>query len=109
MIGRVAMRWFMNIAASAYSPPVEPALNRHQRHGEDSTVNDVLPVGLAPALNTDQAAVYCGLARATMEGLRCKGGGPRFVRYGRKAVRYLQRDLDTWMAGLTVSSTSEAA
>jgi predicted DNA-binding transcriptional regulator AlpA len=68
-----------------------------------------LPHGLTAALNTEQASLYTGLAAATLEGLRCKGGGPRFVRYGRKAVRYLTADLDAWMAGLTVSSTSEAA
>lgn len=67
-----------------------------------------LPAGLTPAMNTEQAASYCGLASATMEGLRCKGGGPRFVRYGRKAVRYLLSDLDAWMAERTVASTSEA-
>lgn len=70
-----------------------------------SAVN--LPAGLTPALNTEQAATYCGLAPATMEGLRCKGGGARFVRYGRKAVRYLLSDLDAWMAERTVASTSE--
>ena len=70
------------------------------------TVN--LPAGLTPAMNTKQAASYCGLASATMEGLRCKGGGPRFVRYGRKAVRYLLSHLDAWMAERTVASTSEA-
>jgi predicted DNA-binding transcriptional regulator AlpA len=69
----------------------------------------LLPPGLAPALNTDQAAAYCGLAAATMEGLRCKGGGPRYVRYGRKAVRYLVADLDDWMADRTIGSTSEQA
>lgn len=66
-----------------------------------------MPDGVPPALNTEQASVYTGLAVATLEGLRCRGGGPRFVRYGRKAVRYLVRDLDEWMAARTVSSTSE--
>lgn len=66
-----------------------------------------LPGGIPPALNTEQAAIYTGLAVATLEGLRCRGGGPRFVRYGRKAVRYLIHDLDEWMAERTVSSTSE--
>jgi len=72
-------------------------------------IRSSLPNGLTAALNTEQAGIYTGLAPATLEGLRCKGGGPRFVRYGRKAVRYLTADLDRWMAGLTVSSTSEAA
>jgi predicted DNA-binding transcriptional regulator AlpA len=72
-----------------------------------SKIRVSLPAGLIPAVNTDQAAAYCGLASATMEGLRCKGGGPRFVRYGRKAVRYLIADLDAWMVERTVASTSE--
>ena len=66
-----------------------------------------LPTGVAPAFNTDQASAYTGLAPATLERLRCTGGGPRFVRYGRKAVRYLIADLDAWMSARTVSSTSE--
>lgn len=66
-----------------------------------------LPDGLTPALNTEQAAAYTGLAEKTLEGLRCRGGGPRFVRYGRKAVRYLVSDLDAWMRSRVVSSTSE--
>lgn len=74
-----------------------------------SAANDLLPQGLTPALDTAQAAAYTGLALKTLEGLRCRGGGPRFVRYGRKAVRYLVADLDSWMAARTVASTSEAA
>ncbi|KAB7645552.1 helix-turn-helix domain-containing protein [Polymorphobacter fuscus] len=66
-----------------------------------------LPSGARPALNTEQAAAYCGLAATTMETLRCRGGGPRFVRYGRKAIRYVMSDLDQWMAARTVGSTSE--
>lgn len=71
------------------------------------TGGTTLPDGVAPALNTEQASIYTGLATATLEGLRCRGNGPRFVRYGRKAVRYLMRDLDEWMAARTVGSTSE--
>ena len=67
----------------------------------------ILPAGISPAFNTEQAASYTGLASATLEGLRSRGGGPRFVRYGRKAVRYLIADLDAWMAERTVASTSE--
>lgn len=70
---------------------------------------NILPAGCAPALNTAQASVYLGLAEKTLEGLRTRGGGPRFVKYGRKAVRYLKPDLDAFMAERTVASTSEAA
>lgn len=68
-----------------------------------------LPVGCFPALNTAQASAYTGLAAKTLETLRTRGGGPRFVRYGRKAVRYLKADLDAFVAERTISSTSEAA
>lgn len=68
---------------------------------------NILPAGCAPALNTAQASAYLGLAEKTLEGLRTRGGGPRFVKYGRKAVRYLKPDLDTFMAERTVGSTSE--
>ncbi len=68
-----------------------------------------LPPGCAPAMNTVQAGAYIGLSSKTLETLRTRGGGPRFVRYGRKAVRYLKADLDAFMAARFVASTSEAA
>ena len=89
--------------------------NRKERRahaaGGDDAVEELrcaLPPGLRPALNTEQTSVYTGLAEATLEGLRSRGGGPRFIRYGRKAVRYLVADLDDWMAKRAVASTSEA-
>jgi len=72
------------------------------------TNNMTLPDGLVPALNTARAAAYTGLAEKTLEGLRCRGGGPKFIRYSRKAVRYFVRDLDEWMSARVVGSTSEA-
>lgn len=72
----------------------------------DSLSTD-LPDGLSAALTTEQASQYTGLAEKTLEGLRCRGGGPRFVRYSRRAVRYLVRDLDEWISACTVASTSE--
>jgi len=68
-----------------------------------------LPPGCSPALDTAQAALYTGLAPATLEKLRCLGGGPRFVRFGRRAVRYLKADVDQWLAARTFENTSEVA
>jgi predicted DNA-binding transcriptional regulator AlpA len=59
------------------------------------------------ALNTKQAATYTGLSVATLEKLRCYGGGPRFVSYSRRAVRYRIADLEEWMADRTVANTSQ--
>lgn len=69
----------------------------------------VLPNGCDPAFNTPQAATYTGLAAAYLEKLRSVGGGPKFLRYGRRAVRYRKCDLDDWMTKHERSSTSEAA
>jgi hypothetical protein len=74
-----------------------------------ANIHPILPEGCEPALDTVQAAAYTGLAPAYLEKLRCVGGGARFIRYGRRAVRYLKADLDGWMAERAVFSTSEAA
>ena len=66
-----------------------------------------LPDGLPPALDTETAAIYTGLAPKTLEKLRHNGSGPKFVRYSRNAVRYRVSDLDEWMSARTVSSTSQ--
>ena len=68
-----------------------------------------LPEGCEPAFDTVQAAAYTGLAAAYLEKLRSVGGGARFIRYGRRAVRYRKRDLDEWMTEHERLSTSEAA
>ncbi|WP_260600437.1 helix-turn-helix transcriptional regulator [Sphingomonas endolithica] len=62
---------------------------------------------LPAALNTEQASRYTGLATATLEKLRCTGGGPPFVSYSRRAIRYRLADLDAWMTARTRCSTSE--
>ena len=69
----------------------------------------VLPDGCSPALDTVQASAYTGLSIPYLEKLRCIGGGPRFVKYGRRAVRYLKADIDLWLIAHTFESTSEAA
>ncbi len=58
-------------------------------------------------LNTVQAADYLGLSRRTLEGLRHRGGGPTFIRLGRKAVRYSLDDLMAWAEAGRRSSTSD--
>ena len=69
----------------------------------------ILPDGCDPAFDTAQCAAYTGLSPAYLEKLRCIGGGPRFLRYGRRAVRYAKGDVDVWMAAHAVNNTSQAA
>lgn len=54
---------------------------------------------------TSEAASFLKLGKSTLEQLRLKGGGPSFVRFGPKTIRYRYADLMAW--GRTYSSTSE--
>jgi predicted DNA-binding transcriptional regulator AlpA len=57
-------------------------------------------------LRTPEAAFYCGSSPSTFEKLRLVGGGPRFIKLGRRVV-YDPADLDTWLASNRRASTSE--
>lgn len=57
-------------------------------------------------LRTPEAAAYCGSSASTFEKLRLFGGGPRFVKIGRRVV-YDPADLDQWLAAHRRTSTSD--
>jgi hypothetical protein len=57
-------------------------------------------------LNTHRAAEYVGLSASTLEKLRLSGGGPYFIKLG-KRVAYHVDDLDSWLAANRRGSTSD--
>lgn len=57
-------------------------------------------------LPTEHAATYLGLSPKTLETLRTRGGGPPFLKLGRRVV-YRKADLDTWLAARVRRSTSD--
>ncbi len=57
-------------------------------------------------LRTAAAATYVGLSKSTLEKLRVYGGGPPFVRLGRRAVGYDVSALDAWLNSRVAASTS---
>ena len=57
-------------------------------------------------LRTHEAAEYCGFSASTFEKLRLYGGGPRYVKLGRRVV-YDPADLDAWLAVNRRTSTSD--
>jgi predicted DNA-binding transcriptional regulator AlpA len=57
-------------------------------------------------LNTHAAATFSGLARSTLEKLRVFGGGPNYIKIGRRVV-YDLTDLEQWLAGHRRRSTSD--
>lgn len=52
------------------------------------------PAGL---LTTREAAERLGIGRQTLERWRAAGGGPSFVRLGRRSVRYRREDVDDFV------------
>lgn len=63
-------------------------------------------LGEPGALTTPAAAEYLGLSPATLETMRTRGGGPVFVKLGRRVV-YRREDLALWLAERRRSSTSD--
>ncbi len=57
-------------------------------------------------LNTEDAATFLGLSRATLDKWRYTGGGPLFSKLGNR-VRYDRADLEAWMAKSKRRSTSD--
>jgi hypothetical protein len=59
-------------------------------------------------MNAEMAAVFTGLAVATLAKLRCLGGGPEYLKLGRKVV-YRRADLADWLGARRVANTTQAA
>jgi predicted DNA-binding transcriptional regulator AlpA len=68
----------------------------------------VTPRSEVKMLKAPAAAAYCGSSASTFAKLRLFGGGPIFVKIGRRVV-YDPADLDRWLAEHRRSSTSERA
>ena len=59
-------------------------------------------------LTEHQAAARLALSVRTLQNWRVSGRGPSWIRCGGRSVRYRGADLDEFIAGGVVSSTSEA-
>jgi len=57
---------------------------------------------------TNEAAKYLGVAKSTLEAWRVRGGGPVFLKYGNKAVRYREPDLEAFQERSLRRNTSDA-
>jgi predicted DNA-binding transcriptional regulator AlpA len=58
-------------------------------------------------LRTPAAAARLGLSPATLEKMRVRGDGPRFVRLSRKHITYAAAALDDWAQEREYQSTRE--
>lgn len=63
----------------------------------------------SPALlDVRQAAVRLGLSKSTLDKMRSRGVGPRFIKSTDRAVRYDPKDLDAWVEERRRQSTESA-
>ena len=60
-----------------------------------------------PKLDTSQAAEFLGVSVSTLNKLRVSGGGPPYLKLGRRVV-YDPADLEAWSASRRRTSTSQA-
>ncbi len=62
------------------------------------------------AVDTKEAAEFCGISPRTLENFRLRGGGPEYIRVGGgRLCRYRISALNVWMDKHTASSTTEEA
>jgi hypothetical protein len=80
-----------------------PGLGRRLKNGGNKMSQ---PDDLA-VFDTMAAAAFTGLARATLAKLRCIGGGPEYLKLGRKVV-YRRVDLANWLNLRRVANTTQA-
>ena len=58
------------------------------------------------AVDAVEASLILSRSKSALATLRCRGGGPPFIKAG-KSVRYIRRDLLEWLYEHRVHSTSE--
>ena len=58
-------------------------------------------------LTPSEAATYLRASKSYLDKLRVYGGGPRFLRFGKRKILYRKSDLDLWAAQRSFGSTSE--
>ncbi|MDK2756433.1 MAG: helix-turn-helix domain-containing protein [Blastomonas fulva] len=60
------------------------------------------------AVNEQAASALIGVPVSSLQKMRMRGNGPKFAKIGQR-VRYRPCDLQDYVAGLVVASTSDAA
>ena len=53
------------------------------------------------------AALFLDMTPRSMQAMRQRGGGPRFIRISSRCIRYRRIDLKAWADALMRSSTSD--
>ena len=74
----------------------------HRNDDNGERTHDALIEPGDRALNTAQVCELIGIKPITAAQWRARGEGPRWVRVGRRHIRYRRRDVEEWIAARTV-------
>jgi predicted DNA-binding transcriptional regulator AlpA len=80
--------------------------NNSNIEGPATAIPVAAAASLKRILSVQDACVYIGLAKSTLDKMRVFGGGPAFLKLGRRVV-YDVADIDRWLASRRRNSTSE--
>lgn len=94
----------MSMHESAGAPGAYALSPRKSKNGEGNVDGGEPP--LRDVFDTAAAADYLGVSVATLELLRVRGGGPKYVKL-KRLVRYRHAALDEWMLARERRSTSD--
>jgi hypothetical protein len=73
---------------------------------QSTEARETIPAPSPRRYNTPGAADRCNLSTSHLNKLRCHGGGPIYLKIGRRVV-YEELALEAWLAGHRRTSTSE--
>ena len=73
----------------------------------DAPAGRIIPRDPDALLYEGEAAYLTGLSERTLQDYRLRGGGPAFIRIGKRGVRYRRGDLLDWIADRRRTSTSD--
>lgn len=100
----------MELFGESLSPP-RPTATRPSPPSAKTSRSRLAPTTHAPPvgalLDVRQAATRLGLSKSTLDKMRCRGVGPKFIKSTNRAVRYDPRDLDAWVEKRRRQSTDE--
>ncbi len=71
------------------------------------TETEYPPGFLDEAIDQAETARVTGTPERTLEAYRCRGGGPRYIKIGRR-VRYIRRDVFAWLKRHRVEASDAA-
>jgi hypothetical protein len=98
---------FQRKAARMASLLLQPAIRSRGRPAVAATAEAMAALPSDGLLTTRQAAAWLGLSPSTLQDWRVYGGGPEFLKIGKRRVAYELAELQRFAAQNRYGSTSE--